>query len=135
MQYRKYYICIIIHKIYYYISNYNKYYTTVLFLINSEVFPSIFLFYIVSPAQSTTLKKTAPKQRPRPSATLRTPANKTETQSPGNPYQKNKIKIFYICHTFDIYFYKTRRPHFYYIKAFIYIIKSPYIYKRLFQCF
>ena len=112
MQYRKYYICIIIYKIYYYISNYNKYYTTVLFLINSEVFPSIFLFYAVSPAPSATPEKTAPKQRPRPSATLRTPANKTETQSPGNPYQKNKIKIFIYAIRLTYIFTKPAAPIF-----------------------
>lgn len=127
MQYRKYYICIIIYKIYYYISNYNKYYTTVLFLINSEAFPSIFLFYAVSPAPSATPEKTAPKQRPRPSATLRTPANKTETQSPGNPYQKNKIKLFYICHTFDIYFTSPPPPFLLYKSIYIYNKKPLYL--------
>lgn len=112
MQYRKYYICIIIYKIYYYISNYNKYYTTVLFLINSEVFPSIFLFYAVSPAPSATPEKTAPKQRPRPSATLRTPANKTETQSPGNPYQKTKLKYFIYAIRLTYIFTKPAAPIF-----------------------
>lgn len=135
MQYRKYYICIIIYKMYYYISNYNKYYTTVLFLINSEVFPSIFLFYIVSPAPSATPEKTARNNaRDRPKHSERRQI-KPKPKAPATRTKKNKIKIFYICHTFDIYFYKTRRPHFYYIKAFIYIIKNPYTYKRLFQCF
>lgn len=112
MQYRKYYICIIIYKIYYYISNYNKYYTTVLFLINSEVFPSLFLFYAVSPAPSATPEKTAPKQRPRPSETLRTPANKTETQSPGNPYQKTKLNYFIYAIRLTYIFTKPAAPVF-----------------------
>lgn len=64
MQYRKYYICIIIYKIYYYISNYNKYCTTVLFLINSEVFPSIFLFYAVSPETVRDTRKNSPETTP-----------------------------------------------------------------------
>lgn len=127
MQYRKYYICIIIYKIYYYISNYNKYYTTVLFLINSEVFPSIFLFYAVSPAPSATPEKTAPKQRPRPSATLRTPANKTETQSPGNPYQKNKIKIFIYAIRLTYIFTNPPPPFLLYKSIYIYNKKPLYL--------
>lgn len=135
MQYRKYYICIIIYKIYYYISNYNKYYTTVLFLINSEVFPSIF-YFMPSARHRLRHQKKQPRNnaRDRPQHSERRQI-KPKPKAPATRTKKNKIKIFYICHTFDIYFYKTRRPHFYYIKAFIYIIKSPYIYKRLFQCF
>lgn len=127
MQYRKYYICIIIYKIYYYISNYNKYYTTVLFLINSEGFPSIFLFYAVSPAQSTTLKKTAPKQRPRPSATLRTPANKTETQSPATRTKKTKLKYFIYAIRLTYIFINPPPPFLLYKSIYIYNKKPLYL--------
>lgn len=64
MQYRKYYICTIIYKIYYYISNYNKYYTTVLFLINSEVFPSIFFILCRPPGTVCDTRKNSPETTP-----------------------------------------------------------------------
>ena len=91
MQYKKYYICIIIYKIYYYISNYNKYYTTVLFLINSEVFPSIFFILCRQPGTVYNAKKKQPRNnaRDRPQHSERrqikpkpkTPATRTKKQN------------------------------------------------------
>ncbi len=127
MQYRKYYICIIIYKIYYYISNYNKYYTTVLFLINSEVFPSIFLFYAVSPAPSATPEKTAPKQRPRPSEHSERRQIKPKPKAPATRTKKTKLKYFIYAIRLTYIFTNPPPPFLLYKSIYIYNKKPLYL--------
>lgn len=120
MQYKKYYICIIIYKIYYYICNYNKYYTTVLFLINSEVFPSIFLFYVVSPAPSATPQKSPRNNaRDRPKHSERRQIKPTP-KAPATRTKKTKLKYFIYAIRLTYIFTKPAAPVFT-IKKHLYI--------------
>ena len=128
MQYRKYYICIIIYKMYYYISNYNKYYTTVLFLINSEVFPSIFFYFMPSARHRLRHQKKQPRNnaRDRPQHSERRQI-KPKPKAPATRTKKTKLKYFIYAIRLTYIFTNPPPPFLLYKSIYIYNKKPLYL--------